>query len=115
MDRLSPREFARHLRRRNATEPERRLWQILRAHRLGGLKFRRQVPIDGYILDFVCLRARLIVEADGSQHADDADRARDAHFAAKGFATIRLWNNDIIHNPDGVALEILRVAEERLR
>jgi len=114
MDRLPPREFAKHL-RRNATEPERRLWQILRAHRLGGLKFRRQVPMDGYYVDFACLRAKLIVEADGSQHAELGDGARDAHFLAKGFLTLRVWNNDIMGNPDGVAVEILRVGMERLR
>ena len=118
MDRtFSPqkRAFAKHL-RINATEPERRLWQILRAHRLGGLKFRRQVPMDGYFADFVCLKAKLIVEVDESQHfVSNADAARDRHFAARGFLTLRFWNNDIMSNPDGVAMEILRVAVERLK
>lgn len=118
MDRtLSPqkRAFAKNL-RINATEPERRLWQILRAHRLGGLKFRRQVPMDGYFADFVCFKLKLIVEADGGQHAaSKSDLVRDQHFAAQGFATLRFWNNDIMSNPDGVASEILRVAEERSR
>lgn len=109
------RAFAKIL-RRNATEPERRLLQILRAHRLGGLKFRRQVPIDGYFADFACLRASLIVEVDGSQHSDSkADATRDQHFASAGFFTLRIWNHDVMTNPDGVAAEILRVAEERLR
>ena len=97
--------------RANGTDAERRLWQVLRAHRLGGLKFRRQVPINGYIVDFVCFELKLIVEADGGQHADSvSDMARDAHFAAAGFRTLRFWNNDILANLDGVATEILRAA-----
>jgi very-short-patch-repair endonuclease len=102
--------------RRHATEPERRLWQILRAHRLGGLKFRRQVAMGGYFADFVCLRARLFIELDGSQHAgSEADIVRDRFFADAGFVTLRIWNNEVMTNPDGVAMEILRVAEERLK
>jgi very-short-patch-repair endonuclease len=104
-------EVARSL-RRGATEPERRLWQILRGRRLGGLKFRRQMPIDTYFADFACLEARLIVEVDGSQHAaSEADQVRDRNFAAKGFYVLRVWNNDVMTNPDGVAAEILAVAE----
>ena len=106
--------FAKTL-RINATEPERRLWQILRAHRLGGLKFRRQVPMDGYFACFLCFRARLIIEADGGQHSEAVDSTRDQHFAARGFATLRVRNNDIMSNPDGVATEILRVALQRLK
>jgi very-short-patch-repair endonuclease len=101
--------------RRNATEAERRLWYMLRGHRLQGLKFRRQVPIDGYIVDFVCFEARLIVEADGGQHVDAAgDANRDRHFAAAGFLTLRFWNHDILSDPDIVAGEILRVARLRI-
>lgn len=87
----SKRRFAKNM-RSTATDAERRLWRMLRAGRLDGLKFQRQVPIDGYVADFVCFEARLIVEADGSQHAESAsDRARDAHFAAVGFLTLRFW------------------------
>ena len=100
--------------RSTATDAERRLWAMLRAGRLGGLKFRRQVPIDGYIADFVCFEARLIVEADGGQHADSAqDAARDAHFTMAGFRTLRLWNNEILTNPDGAARAILEAAREQ--
>jgi very-short-patch-repair endonuclease len=101
------RDFAKTM-RLQPTEAEKRLWQILRAHRLGGLKFKRQVPIEGYIVDFVCFEARLIVEADGGQHADSrADIARDQRLSALGFRILRVWNNDVLANPDGVAAAIL--------
>ena len=101
--------------RSNATDAERQLWYLLRAHRLHGLKFRRQVPIEGYIVDFVCFEARLIVEADGGQHAENAsDAERDRRLATAGFLTLRFWNTDILQCPDIVAGEILRVARLRL-
>lgn len=97
----------------NATDAERRLWSIVRAGRLDGHKFKRQIPLDGYILDFVCYEAKLIVEADGGQHAESTrDIIRDAHFAAAGYRTLRLWNNDILQNPDGVAQAILDALAE---
>jgi very-short-patch-repair endonuclease len=100
--------------RTNATDAERRLWHLLRAHRLEGLKFKRQVPLDGYVLDFVCFEARLIVEADGSQHLDSiSDELRDAHFAASGFLTVRIWNNEILQNPAGVWEQIAAIARSR--
>jgi len=86
---------ARALRRR-ATLTERTLWTILRDRRLAGLKFRRQVPIGPYIADFVCLAARLIVEADGPFHEPARDAERDRWFAAQGFRTLRLANRDIL-------------------
>ena len=83
------RRFAKAL-RTNSTEAERKLWSLLRGNRLDGLKFKRQVPLDGYVLDFVCFEHKLIIEADGSQHIDSPrDRIRGAHFAAKGFRTLR--------------------------
>jgi very-short-patch-repair endonuclease len=98
--------------RTTSTDAERALWNIVRGHRLDGLKFKRQVPIDGYIVDFVYFEARLILEADGGQHSESArDARRDAHFADEGFRTLRFWNNDILSNPDGVAAEILRVVK----
>jgi len=102
--------------RSEPTDAEHRLWQLLRAHRLGGLKFKRQVPIEGYIADFVCFEAKLIVEADGGQHSGAArDVERDKCFAAAGFHTLRFWNNDILDNPDGVAATILKAAETGAR
>ena len=100
------RTLARSL-RSGATDAERRLWSLLRGGHLAGLKFKRQVPLDGYILDFVCFEQRLIIEADGGQHAGSAaDIRRDDHFCASGFRTLRLWNNDILENPEGVVFKI---------
>jgi len=94
--------------RSQPTDAEHRLWGILRAHRFAGFKFRRQVPIDFYIADFVCLVARLIVELDGGQHAESmGDERRDAYLRAQGFRVIRIWNNDLFTNEDGVAELIL--------
>jgi very-short-patch-repair endonuclease len=107
------RAFAKTM-RAAPTDAERRLWQLLRAHRLGGFKFRRQVPIEGYIVDFVCFEARLIVEADGGQHADSAaDIARDQRLAALGFRILRVWNRDVLTNPEGAAAAILAVCVAR--
>ena len=84
------------------------MWQLLRAHRFAGHKFRRQVPIDHYIADFVCLAERLIVELDGGQHAGAiGDERRDAYLRTQGFRVIRIWNNDLFTNEDGVAETIL--------
>ena len=97
------RTFAKRM-RREPTDAERTLWLILRARRFSGFKFRRQVPLGPYIADFVCFDARLIVEADGSQHADNArDRERDAWFVAQGFRVRRFWNADILARPGEVA------------
>jgi len=101
--------------RREPTDAERRLWSILRAKRLVGWKFKRQQQIDHYIVDFVCFRTRLIIEADGSQHADDhADETRTSYLEQQGFRVIRFWNRDILTNPDGVATAILAVLETPL-
>lgn len=90
------------------TDAEAILWASLRDRRLEGFKFRRQVPLKGYIVDFVCFTARLIVEVDGSQHADSAyDARRDAAFAADGFLTLRFWNDNVIDNADRVCGAIL--------
>jgi very-short-patch-repair endonuclease len=90
--------------RANPTEAEQRLWSILRAKRLSGFKFRRQLIIEPYIVDFTCLEQRLIVEADGSQHADDpGDLRRDAFLQRQGFRVLRFWNNDILGGSEAVA------------
>lgn len=89
------------------TDAERRLWSIVRAGRIDGLKFKRQVPLDGYVLDFVCFERKLILEADGGQRAaSERDTRRDQHFSNSGFVTLRFWNNDILTNPDGVVTTI---------
>ncbi len=85
------------------TEAEHRLWQILRAKRFDGHKFKRQLAIDHYFVDFACLASRLIVEADGSQHAESAhDGRRDAYLRSQGFRILRFWNNDIFNQEEGV-------------
>jgi very-short-patch-repair endonuclease len=82
--------------RSNPTEAERKLWSILRNKRFAGCKFKRQVVIDWYIADFVNFEHRVIVEADGCQHAEsDYDARRDDYLRAQGFAVTRFWNNDI--------------------
>jgi 2-isopropylmalate synthase len=83
--------------RRSMTVAEAKLWQILRSRRLQNLKFRRQVPIGVYIVDFVCLSAGLVVEADGSHHSESAyDARRDAYLQAQGYRVLRFWNADIL-------------------
>jgi very-short-patch-repair endonuclease len=90
--------------RSGSTDAEHRLWQILRAQRFAGYKFRRQVPIDFYIADFVCFARRLIIEVDGGQHAEsDRDSRRDSFLKSQGFRVLRIWNNDIFENEEGVA------------
>ena len=104
--RPTPLNRARDL-RHNMTDAERELWRILRNRQFAHTKFRRQVPVGPYIADFLCYDARLIVEADGGQHAESAnDAERDAWLAAQGFRTLRFRNNDILTNPEGVAMAI---------
>lgn len=94
--------------RANSTMAENILWQALRNRQLEGFKFKRQVPLDGYILDFVCFDARLIIEVDGGQHAGrTADIRRDAYFRSEGFRILRFWNDDVTRNIDGTCLAIL--------
>jgi len=102
-------ERAREL-RRFSTEAEKRLWQALRARRLAGAKFRRQVWLSGYVADFYCPEARLVVEADGGQHDQqrDYDARRSQALEQEGFRVIRFWNNDVIDNLDGVLAAISR-------
>jgi very-short-patch-repair endonuclease len=88
---------------------------MLRANRVAGWKFKRQEQIGDFIVDFVCFRARLIVEADGSQHAESpGDAKRDAYLSSQGFRVLRFWNNEILTNSDGVAMAILAALETPL-
>ncbi|MGH8809160.1 MAG: endonuclease domain-containing protein [Noviherbaspirillum sp.] len=89
------------------TDAESRLWHRLRGEQLGA-KFRRQHPFENYILDFVCLDRRLIIEVDGSQHADDAayDDARTAALNLAGFKVMRFWNNEVLNETDVVVQAI---------
>ena len=97
------RGFAKRM-RHEPTEAERKLWTLLRNRRFARYKFRRQLPIGDYIVDFVCLSEKLIIEADGSQHAENLrDETRDAQLRQRGFRLLRLWNHDILARPGAVA------------
>ncbi|AXS42082.1 endonuclease domain-containing protein [Breoghania sp. L-A4] len=106
--------FARRL-RRSQTEAEARLWHRLRNRQLGGWKFRRQVPVDRFVADFLCEDARLIVELDGGQHAERLaeDAERTAVLEACGYRVARYWNPEIFDNIDGVLEDILAHLEKR--
>jgi len=97
--------------RKNETIAERLLWQELRKLRAQGYHFRRQCPIDGYIVDFACLAQRLIIEVDGFQHFEGevmkADLSRDAHLRWQGFNILRFANADVKNYRDGVILQVL--------
>ncbi len=99
--------------RRDGTEAERYLWNRLRSRQLGGFKFRRQATVGPYIADFLCVEARLIIEADGGQHTVDSDAKRAAYLKAQGLRVLRFWNNDILQNPEGVLETILEAAQAR--
>ena len=90
--------------RANPTEAERRLWSVLRDRRLAAFKFKRQQIIAPYIVDFVCIGRRLIIEADGSQHADNKDDVRrDRFLRGQDFEVLRFWNNQVLTETGAVA------------
>ncbi len=90
------------------TEAEGKLWQELRDRRLDRIKFRRQAPIGKYVADFVCPEARLIIEIDGSQHAEsDTDHIRKTELEAKGFRVLRFWNDDVLKDLNAVCDTII--------
>ncbi len=99
------RAAARRL-RLNQTDAEARLWQRLRHWPLEGTHFRRQVPIGPYVADFACMAARLVIELDGSQHAQGTqllhDQERTRWLEGAGYRVIRFWNNDLVDNMEGV-------------
>ena len=95
--------------RRSPVVTERLLWDLLRDRRLNGLKFRRQVPLGRYIVDFLCPRHRLIIEADGPTHEDSLhDEQRDAWLRAQGFRVMRFPNSEIQNDPDATLSRILK-------
>ena len=105
------RRYAREL-RRNMTKAERRLWRRLRGEQLG-VKFRRQQPIGRYIVDFVCLERRLVVEVDGGQHdGSEYDRERDEWLEREGYRVVRFWDNEVMKEIEVVMEEIARVLRE---
>jgi very-short-patch-repair endonuclease len=105
------RQLAKSL-RTQMTDAERRLWYRLRAHRFEGLKFKRQVPIGKYIVDFASLRMKIVVEVDGGQHAESKkDQVRDQFLNNQGFRVLRFWNNDVLRSTDEVLESISSVIQ----
>ncbi len=89
------------------------MWTRICGRQLGGFKFVRQEPIGRYYVDFVCRDRRLIVELDGGQHSDrQEDRPRDSELCALGYRVIRIWNNDVVENLDGVLETLLSELEQ---
>jgi very-short-patch-repair endonuclease len=106
------RGFARAM-RRQPTEAEDRLWHELRGRRLDGLKFRRQVPVGPYVVDFLCAEARLAVEVDGSQHADsERDEIRRGELGRRGIRVLRFWNDEVLREMDSVCATIIAYARD---
>jgi very-short-patch-repair endonuclease len=93
--------------RSNPTEAERRLWHYLRAKRFMGLKFKRQKPVGPFIVDFICLELKLIIEVDGGQHGGLTDQRREAWFARQGYKVLRFWNHEVLGRTE-VVLEKVR-------
>ncbi len=100
--------LARNL-RKNQTNTEKALWLQLRGKRFFGIKFKRQQPIDKYIVDFICFEKGLIIELDGGQHSINRkkDKIRDKYLKEQKFKVLRFWNNDVLGNIEGV-LEVIR-------
>lgn len=108
MDKSILLQRAKHL-RTQSTNTERHLWYYLRANRLG-FKFKRQVPMGTYIVDFACLEKRLIIELDGSQHQENQkyDMVRTTWLEGRGFKVLRFWNNEVLQQTTSVLEVILR-------
>jgi very-short-patch-repair endonuclease len=103
-------ERAKNL-RSNQTDAEQCLWYFLRAQRFMELKFKRQMPIGQYIVDFVCYEQKLIIEVDGGQHQEnvDYDQSRSKWLQDQGYTVLRFWNNEVLQQTESV-LEAIRIA-----
>jgi very-short-patch-repair endonuclease len=105
--------LARGLRRRQ-TDAERTIWFQVRDRRLGGWKFKRQVLVDRYVVDFLCADAHLIIEIDGGQHAErrEYDDNRTKILESMGYLVLRFWNNEVLSNTEGVVETIMNTMNE---
>ena len=101
--------------RREMTPAETKLWQHLRAHRMGDVHFRNQHAIGNYIVDFCAPRKKLIIELDGSQHLEQGeyDKERSAFLKLKGYRVLRFWNNDVMKDIDSVLTVIWEALKEQ--
>ena len=97
--------------RRTQTDAEHKLWYRLRAHRFLGRKFKRQKPMGRYVVDFVCLEEKLIIELDGGQHSASVeyDHVRDSWLRGEGYTVLRFWNNELMNEMEGVLERIRQV------
>jgi len=93
------------------TDVERKLWHAVRNRQLGGFKFRRQVTIGPFIVDFLCAEARLVVELDGGQHGEEVDSGRTAFLEGEGYRVLRFWNGDVVESFEGVLEVILQALQ----
>ncbi len=93
--------------RRDQTDVEQRFWLAVRDRRLAGMKFRRQATIGPYVVDFLCIEKRLIVELDGGQHDEIVDANRTRFLEERGYRVLRFWNNDVVENFDGVLQTVI--------
>lgn len=109
-------EFARGM-RKDATDAERKMWGILRSRTLAGWKWRRQYPVGGFVWDFYCVKAGVVVELDGGQHGEERqreyDRERTRRLEELGMEVMRFWDHDVLRQPDVVAETIYRRLEEK--
>src|ERR1700679_1966228 len=117
---VSPRQRSRAKQlRQTMTRAETLLWRYLKADRIDGLGFRRQVPIRNYIADFICMSAKIVIELDGESHdfeeRQNADQNRDAFFVSEGFQILRFTNEQVMSNLEGVVETIRQTAADRLR
>ena len=96
--------------RKNLTDAEQGLWNIIRNRQVSGYRFRRQAPIGPYIIDFVCFENRLVIEVDGGQHLEraDYDAERTAWLESAGFRVVRFWNNQVLQEKDAYGKRFLR-------
>ena len=99
--------------RKNMTDAERKLWSALRFEQMNEYKFRRQHPFENFILDFVCLEKKLVIEVDGSQHIEQSfkDEVRTKALGRAGFRVLRFWNNEVMNELEGVKEVIFRALE----
>ncbi|MEL7718965.1 endonuclease domain-containing protein [Citromicrobium bathyomarinum] len=104
---MKPIKRAREL-RKAPTDAETLLWSHLRNRRFRNLKFRRQVPLGRYIVDFYCHELLLVIELDGSQHSEESDRPRTQWLEGEGYRVVRFWNHEVMDNTEGVLAELER-------
>ena len=105
-------DFAKQL-RANLTDAEKFIWQFLRRKQLDGFKFRKQVPIGTYVVDFACLEVLVVIELDGGQHMEDSqyDAKRDQWLQKEGYKVLRFWNNEVFKDIENILETILKTCQ----